>query len=173
LAVPPSCSGPAAARIPDQLASRRLCWPDVGAATNRLIRPQRGIRQLEWPDEDGVRGRTRGEVEAQMNGAWRVVGVFDCASGTQVGYARGLSDGISDAYLADVIVDPAHRGRGRGKLLMKEMIDDGPGAESRWTLFTDDAHGLYARFGFAAPDHRAMVRPSTRAAAAEQDTSDL
>jgi GNAT superfamily N-acetyltransferase len=113
------------------------------------------------------RWRTRGDVEAQMDGAWRVIGAFDSASGSQVGYARALSDGISDAYLADVIVDPAHRGRGLGKLLIKEMIDDGPGAGFRWTLFTDDAHGLYAQFGFAAPDHRAMVRPSTRAAATE------
>ena len=97
-----------------------------------------------------------------MDGAWRLVGVFDAESGSQVGYARALSDGVSDAYLADVIVDPAHRGRGVGKLLIKTMVDDGPGAEFRWTLFTDDAHGLYAGFGFAAPDHRAMVRPSTR-----------
>lgn len=99
-----------------------------------------------------------------MDNAWRVVGVYDLA-GHQVGYARAVSDGVSDAYLADVIVDPGHRGQGIGKLLMKAMVDDGPGAEFRWTLFTDDAHRLYAQFGFAAPDHRAMVRPSSRAGA--------
>jgi hypothetical protein len=38
------------------------------------------------------------------------------------------------------------------------MIDDGPGAGFRWALFTGDAHGLYQRFGFAAPDDTAMVR---------------
>jgi hypothetical protein len=31
----------------------------------------------------------------------------------------------------------------------------------RWTLFTSDAHGLYAQFGFTAPDATAMVRPAS------------
>ena len=87
-------------------------------------------------------------------------GAYDVSTGRQVGYARAVSDGVSDVYLADVIVDPGHRGRGIGKLLVKTMVDGGPGAAFRWTLFTDDAHGLYAQFGFAAPDRRALVRPS-------------
>ena len=107
------------------------------------------------------RWRTRADVEAQIDCAWRLIGAYDEA-GKQIGFARAISDGISDAYLADVIVDPAHRGAGVGKLLLKAMIEDGPGAGFRWVLFTDDAHSLYAQFGFAAPDHRAMVRPSAR-----------
>lgn len=110
------------------------------------------------------RWRTREQVEAQLDGAWRVIGVYDDESGAQVGYARAVSDGVSDAYLADVIVAPEARGRGAGKLLVKAMVDDGPGAQFRWTLFTGDAHGLYAQFGFAAPDAKAMVRPSSRPA---------
>ncbi len=47
-----------------------------------------------------------------------------------------------------------------GKRLMQRMIDDGPGRDFRWVLFTGDAHGLYEQFGFAAPDATAMVRPS-------------
>ena len=74
-----------------------------------------------------------------------------------------MSDGVNDAYLADVVVDPSARGGGTGKLLVRTMIDDGPGADFRWTLFTGDAHGLHARFGFVAPDATAMVRPSARA----------
>ena len=58
---------------------------------------------------------------------------------------------ISDAYLVDVIVDPAHGGRWIGKMLMKAVTEDGPGVGFRWILFTDDAHGLYEQFGF----HRA------------------
>lgn len=42
------------------------------------------------------------------------------------------------------------------------MIDEGPGAAFRWTLFTRDAHGLYEQFGFSAPDQTAMVRPAPR-----------
>jgi GNAT superfamily N-acetyltransferase len=108
------------------------------------------------------RWREREHFEAQLESAWRIVGVYERESGRQVGYARAMSDGVSEAYLADVIVDPEHRGRGIGKLLIRTMIEEGPGAVFRWTLFTDDAHGLYEQFGFAPPDHRAMVRPSSR-----------
>jgi predicted N-acetyltransferase YhbS len=78
----------------------------------------------------------------------------------QLGFARAVSDSVNDAFLADVSVDPRARGRGAGKLLVHAMIEDGPGAEFRWTLFTGDARGLYGQFSFSAPDATAMVRPS-------------
>jgi GNAT superfamily N-acetyltransferase len=108
------------------------------------------------------RWRTRDQIEAQLDGAWRVVGVYEEETGKQIGFARAVSDGVNDAYLADVVVDPGVRGRGAGKLLVQAMVDDGPGAEFRWTLFTGDAHGLYEQYGFGAPDPTAMVRPGSR-----------
>ena len=108
------------------------------------------------------RWRSRDQVEAQLDGAWRVVGVYDAVTGAQYAFARAVSDGVNDAYLADVIVDPAVRGLGVGKLLLRTMVDEGPGAQFRWTLFTADAHGLYRQFGFAEPDSTAMVRPGRR-----------
>ena len=69
-------------------------------------------------------------------------------------------DGIGFAYLADVFVLDDHRGQSLGKRLLRLMIDDGPGADMRWTLFTGDAHGLYRQFGFHEPDVTAMVRPA-------------
>ena len=108
------------------------------------------------------RWRTRAQIEAQLDGAWRLVGVYDDVSGEQIGFARAVSDGVNDACLGDVIVAPEARGRGAGRLLVRTMIDEGPGAAFRWTLFTGDAHGLYEQFGFAAPDTTAMVRPSAR-----------
>lgn len=43
------------------------------------------------------------------------------------------------------------------------MIDEGPGRDFRWTLFTRDAHTLYAEFGFETPDETAMVRRASPA----------
>lgn len=106
------------------------------------------------------RWRSRADVEAQVRGAWRVVGVYRTDTGEQVGFARAVSDGVGFAYLADVYVTGEHRGHGLGKRLMQTMIDDGPGADFRWTLFTGDAHGLYRQFGFSEPDQTAMVRPA-------------
>jgi GNAT superfamily N-acetyltransferase len=108
------------------------------------------------------RWRTRADVEAQLASAWRLVGAYRAGTDELVGFARAASDGVAFAYLADVYVVRAHQGRGLGKRLLQAMIDDGPGREFRWTLFTADAHGLYEQFGFAAPDATAMVRPPAK-----------
>ncbi len=106
------------------------------------------------------RQRTRADVDAQIAGAWRVVGAYRPDTGEQVGFARAVSDGVAFAYLADVFVIDAHRGNALGKRILKLMIEDGPGRDFRWTLFTGDAHGLYRQFGFTVPDATAMVRPA-------------
>jgi N-acetyltransferase len=111
-------------------------------------------------------GRWRGaqDIKGQIATAWRVVGVFDRA-GAMVGFARAWGDGGS-AYLSDVYVLPEHRGAALGKAIVRMMIEDGPGAGSRWMLHTSDAHGLYRQFGFAAPSHRYLERPLQGEAAA-------
>ncbi|KJL26483.1 Acetyltransferase (GNAT) family protein [Microbacterium azadirachtae] len=116
----------------------------------------------EWLSTEAYWGRwrTRADVETQIANAWRVVGVYRTDTGEQVGFARAVSDGVGFAYVADVYVLDEHRGHGLGKRLMQLMIDDGPGADMRWTLFTSDAHGLYRQYGFTEPDRTAMVRPA-------------
>jgi GNAT superfamily N-acetyltransferase len=73
-----------------------------------------------------------------------------------VGFARVISDHATVAYVGDVFVLPAHRGKGISKWLM-ECIRAHPDLQElrRWMLATADAHGLYAKFGFtslSAPD---------------------
>lgn len=104
--------------------------------------------------------RSRDDIERQLDTAWRLVGAYERGSGAQVGFARAVSDGVAVAYLADVYVEPAHRGHGLGKVLVATMIDDGPGAEFKWMLHTGDAHGLYAAFGFAGPTDSYLERPA-------------
>jgi N-acetylglutamate synthase-like GNAT family acetyltransferase len=67
----------------------------------------------------------------------------------QVGFARIISDHATFAYLADVFILPAYRGRGLSQWLM-ECIMGHPDLQGlrRWMLATQDAHGLYAKFGF-------------------------
>jgi len=100
-------------------------------------------------------------VERQIAGAWRVVGCYDEPSGVMVGFCRAVSDGVSLAYLADVYVVPEYQGRGLGKRLVQVMIEEGPGVAFRWLLHTADAHELYRRFGFAAPDEMLLERPNS------------
>jgi GNAT superfamily N-acetyltransferase len=110
------------------------------------------------------RWRSRADVERQLSSAWRVVGVFQRDTGRMVGFARAVSDGVALAYLADLFVLDEVRGRGLGAALVREMIDDGPGAGFRWMLHTADAHGLYERFGFSRPDATYLERPGARPA---------
>jgi GNAT superfamily N-acetyltransferase len=95
-----------------------------------------------------ARWRTRADVETQLDVAWRVVGAYDAATGAMVGFARAVGDGVSFAYLADVFVVDAARGSGVGKAVVAAMVDDPRWPRVRWTLFTSDAHGLYAQYGF-------------------------
>jgi GNAT superfamily N-acetyltransferase len=74
-------------------------------------------------------------------------GVYRLSS--QIAFARVISDFTTFAYLADVFVLPEHRGRGVSKLLMQTILSH-PDLQGlrRFVLATQDAHGLYAQFGF-------------------------
>ena len=69
-----------------------------------------------------------------------------------------MCDGAGLTYLADVYVLPEFRGRGLGVELVRETVDAGPFADYKWLLDTEDAHGLYARFGFGPPPPKMMLR---------------
>ena len=72
----------------------------------------------------------------------------------QVGFARVITDKATFAYVGDVFIFEAHRGRGLSKWLMQVIIDQ-PDLQGlrRWLLATRDAHGLYEQFGFAGLVH--------------------
>ena len=79
-------------------------------------------------------------------------GLYESRSGAQVGLARVVTDHATFAYLCDVYVLEEHRGRGLGKLMMREvMAHPALTGARRVMLGTRDAHGLYAQFGFRAP----------------------
>jgi GNAT superfamily N-acetyltransferase len=100
-------------------------------------------------------GRPRELQEALNRGSMRVVGLYH--DGRQVGFARAVGDSHL-VYLADVYVLPEHRGTGLGVELVREMVENGPYAGSRWLLHTADAHKLYEKFGFGPPSDRVMER---------------
>ena len=69
-----------------------------------------------------------------------------------------FSDGHTLSYLADVYVLEEHRGKGLGVELVREAVEGGPFAHTRWLLHTRDAQRLYERFGFGPPSDRLMER---------------
>jgi GNAT superfamily N-acetyltransferase len=68
----------------------------------------------------------------------------------QVGFARVVTDRATFAWLCDVFVLAEHRGRGVARRLMDAvMAHPDLAAVRNFMLATRDAHGLYARYGFA------------------------
>ena len=67
----------------------------------------------------------------------------------QVGFARVITDRATYAYLSDVYVLEAHRGRGLSKWMMSVIMTH-PDLQGlrRFSLSTRDARGLYEQFGF-------------------------
>ena len=92
-------------------------------------------------------GRPRDKVESAARHSMNF-GVFT-AGGEQVAYARVVTDRSSFAWLCDVYVDRDHRGRGLGHRLLEAVLQDlEPMDLGRVLLATQDAHAIYARFGF-------------------------
>ena len=79
-------------------------------------------------------------------------GAFD-GQENQIGFARAVTDKATFAYLADVFVLEAHRGKGVSKLLL-DAYTKHPDLQGirRHMLATSDAHKLYEKYGFTPID---------------------
>ncbi|MFJ8860511.1 GNAT family N-acetyltransferase [Streptomyces sp. NPDC102451] len=94
-------------------------------------------------------GRTREQQDRAMEGSLNF-GAYAAGSGEQAGYARVITDRASFAWICDVYVDPAARGHGLGTRLVANVRDQlAPLGVRRFLLATKDAHGVYAKLGFA------------------------
>jgi GNAT superfamily N-acetyltransferase len=95
-------------------------------------------------------GRPREVVEKTIEASW-VWSVF-APDGEQVGFLRVVTDGLTFAWICDVYVDPAHRGRGIATWMSAEAVADLRGAGvDRLVLATSTAHAVYRRVGFTIP----------------------
>ncbi|MDJ0345069.1 GNAT family N-acetyltransferase [Streptomyces sp. H10-C2] len=93
-------------------------------------------------------GRTREKQDQAIAGSLNF-GLYDTASGSQLAYARVVTDHTTFAWLCDVYVDPAARGKGLGTTLVTAVRDHlAPCGIRRILLATADAHGVYAKIGF-------------------------
>ncbi|MCE3237254.1 MAG: hypothetical protein K0R24_235 [Gammaproteobacteria bacterium] len=76
----------------------------------------------------------------------------------QIGFSRVITDYSEFASLWDVIIAEEYRHQGIGKALMKYIFAH-PQLQGifRWFLMTEDAHGLYQKYGFKAEAHNPYV----------------
>ena len=99
------------------------------------------LRESYW-----AKGIPRPIVEKAVNNSL-CFGLYH--NSKQVGFGRAVSDHATFAYLTDVFVVPAYRGRGLGKWLVSCIIGHSElQGLRRWMLATLDAHKLYEQNGF-------------------------
>ena len=88
-------------------------------------------------------------------------GLFDGdpGTGTQAGFSRVVTDGATFAWLCDVFVLPAYRGRGLATWLIETVVEHPDLQVQRgFVLATRDAHGLYAKFGWERAEAGRFMR---------------
>ena len=83
--------------------------------------------------------------------AW--IGARDSETNRLVGTAAATSNHSKHAYIFDVLLAPAYRGKGLGKAMMLALLDH-PGVRRAGTisLRTRDCHRFYSQFGFQEDD---------------------
>lgn len=100
-------------------------------------------RETPW-----ARGMPRATFERAVAGSLCFGGFVD---GKQIAFARLITDEATFAYLCDVFVLPAYRGRGHASALMKHIFASPSLATlRRIVLVTTDAHHVYAPHGFTS-----------------------
>jgi ribosomal protein S18 acetylase RimI-like enzyme len=93
-------------------------------------------------------GIPRERIERAARNSALVLSAFT-EEGGQVGFLRVVSDRTRFAYLCDMWVEEAHRGRGIARALVREAIGHPEFATvTTWTLATKDAQGVYVPLGF-------------------------
>jgi GNAT superfamily N-acetyltransferase len=111
-------------------------------------------RIVGWLSEQSywAAGRPRDVVELSLVGSLNL-GVHAPVEGggfEQVALARVVTDDATFAWICDVFVDDAWRGRGIGSWLMRECVTELMERRGvlRLLLATRDAHAVYAQAGF-------------------------
>ncbi len=73
----------------------------------------------------GMGFRTPEVHQQSFSGSASVVFVYD--DELLIGFARAISDGVTQAAVYDVAVSPLYQGRGIGKIMMEHIVNSLPG----------------------------------------------
>ncbi|WFN35060.1 GNAT family N-acetyltransferase [Methanogenium sp. S4BF] len=88
-------------------------------------------------------------IPALFTGSFAVAVAHD-GNNRAVGMGRVLSDGVSDGYIQDVVVDPDCRGQGIGKRIVQLLTETCLQAGVAWIalIAEPDTHAFYEPLGF-------------------------
>jgi N-acetylglutamate synthase-like GNAT family acetyltransferase len=98
-----------------------------------------------------AQGRSREVVEKSIDHSAACFGLYkgEPKEKELIGFARVISDLATFAYLADIFVLQAHRGKGLAKWLVESVMSaEELSTVRKFMLTTVDAQSLYERYGF-------------------------
>lgn len=87
------------------------------------------------------------EIQIALQNSYCAYGAFDRQK--MVGFFRALSDGVSDAYLLDLIVEPSYRNRGIASELVRSILSELKSKNLSWItcISNPKVDKLYKKFG--------------------------
>lgn len=89
-------------------------------------------------------------IKSLIKGSFAFAVAVDKTSKKAVGMGRLLSDGVSDAYIQDLVVLPRFRGKGIGKEIVKTLVEYCKSKGILWIglIAEPDQDSFYSNLGF-------------------------
>jgi len=96
-------------------------------------------------------GMDRSRLGELIRGSFLFAVAIDISTRKSVGMGRVISDGISDAYIQDLVVLPEWRGMGVGRMILSVLLDECRRRRISWTALIAEpgTSGFYGSLGFA------------------------
>jgi GNAT superfamily N-acetyltransferase len=91
------------------------------------------------------------EIPRLIGGSFAFVVATDTKSGRAVGMGRAISDGVSDAYIQDLVVLPRYRRKNLGSVILTHLIKQCRDAGITWIALVAEpgSENFYLPLGFA------------------------
>jgi GNAT superfamily N-acetyltransferase len=112
---------------------------------------QQLFKQTDWADTRKLEG-----IAIMLKHSSLCISMWD--SDALIGFARVLSDGVYRAYLDDVVIDEAYRGRGLGRQLLEAVNEHLKDIEQISLLCAESHIPFYKKFGFELSNITYMQR---------------
>ena len=89
-------------------------------------------------------------IDSLIKGSYAFAVVVDKKLGKTIGMGRIISDGVSDAYIQDLVVLPEYRDKGIGREIVKTLINHCKKKGIHWVglIAEPDQDGFYSNLGF-------------------------
>jgi ribosomal protein S18 acetylase RimI-like enzyme len=90
------------------------------------------------------------EIPRLIKGSFAFAVAVENRTGHAIGMGRVLSDGVSDAYIQDLVILPLYRGRGIATQMVSVLLERCKQAGLSWIALVaePDSEVFYTRFGF-------------------------